>query len=194
MAERRPLPRRPLVVAALLVAAVAGCSDDGGDGDALAPGTTGEVTTPTEPDPLPPSPAGIGAVSVGGSTSSFEVTSCRLEPDPTAPEGARALITVEGAGTTGSEVPFTVEVQRFATSLNDVVTFTDTIAYSDPARILQAQRIEVAGQVTDLRDPDATSALLRPRDGGVAAVGLASAPGDDADDGGLVPFALDVTC
>jgi len=122
------------------------------------------------------------------------VTSCRLEPDPAEPEGARALLVAAGSGRTASGVPFTVEVQRFATNINDVVTFTDTIAYTDAARILQAQRIEVSGQVTDLRDPGATSALLRTRADGVSATGLASAPGDDADDGGLVALALDLTC
>ncbi|MGH3482853.1 MAG: hypothetical protein ACRDPQ_06415 [Nocardioidaceae bacterium] len=187
---------RTLALASALAVAVlvaTGCS--GGDGeDELSPGTTGEVTTPTAPAIPAPSPAGAGVVVIGGTTSSVAVTECRLEPDPAVPEGARPLLLVKGAGTTGRGVPFTVEVQRFATSLDGAVTFTDTIAYTDAARILQAQRIEVGGEVMDLRDPEATSALLRPRADGVSGAGLAGAPGDDADDEGVVGIALDLTC
>lgn len=103
------------------------------------------------------------------------------------------LITLAGAGTTGSGLAFTIELQRFATG-TEVVTFTDTVTYADPGRILQVQRIEVRGQVTDLRDPKATSSFVRTRSNGVTATGLASAPGDRSDDGGLIGLALDATC
>jgi hypothetical protein len=183
-------------MAASVVAALAAgaCSGGDGDGDDLGTGTTGEVTAPTAPAVPAPSPAGTGVVVIGGTTSSFAVTECRLEPDPAAPEGARPLLLAKGSGTTGGGVPFTVEVQRFATGAGAAVTFTDTIAYTDAARILQAQRIEVGGEVMDLRDPDASSALLRPRADGVSGAGLAGAPGDDADDEGVVGIALDLTC
>ena len=182
-----------LAVAVVLAVLSGACSSDGGD-DGAAPGTTEEVGTPAVPSIPEASPPGTGVVVVGGTTSSFAVTECRLAPDPAQPEGARALLVAAGAGTTGSGVPFTIEVQRFATGVGAAVTFTDTVAYTDAARILQAQRIEVGGQVTDLRDPDATSALLRPRSDGVSGAGLAGAPGDDADDEGRIGLALDLTC
>jgi hypothetical protein len=189
-----PAPRARLapLLAVALVLSVAACSGaDDDDGATL--GSTAAPTAPTVPALPPPSAAGTGVVVVGGTTSSFAVTSCRLEPDPAEPEGARALVALTGAGTTGSGVAFTVELQRFATG-TDVVTFTDTVAYTDAGRILQAQRIEVGGQVTDLRDPEATSALVRPRAGGVTAAGLAGAPGEGAEDEGVIGVALDATC
>ena len=191
MADGRRLV--PLLVLGLSVAVLAACSDDGG-GDGAASGTTAAVGTPTVPDIPDPSPPGSGVVVVGATASRIAVTRCVLEPDASAPEGARALLVAAGEGTTASGVRFTIEVQRFATGVGDAVTFTDTVAYTDSARILQAQRIEVGGQVTDLRDPDATSALLRPRADGVGGAGLAGAPGDDADDEGRIGIALDLTC
>lgn len=189
---------RPVgALAAVLLAAACSSGSDGSDG-AAPPATGGDGTgtsieRPTLPDVPGESPPGTGVIVVGGTTSSFAVTACRLEPDPAEPEGARALVAVSGAGTTGSGVAFTVELQRFATG-TDVVTYTDTVTYSDSARILQAQRIEVRGQVTDLRDPRASTSLVRTRVGGVTAAGLASGPGDGLDDGGLIGLALDATC
>jgi hypothetical protein len=174
--------------------ALVACSD--GDDGSGSPGTTAGGSGPAaaEVPALPtPSAPGTGTVVVGGTTSSFALTTCELEPDPAAPEGARALVLVEGAGTTGSGVAFTIELQRFATGA-DVVTYTDTVTYADSARILQAQRIEVGGQVTDLRDAKATSSLIRLRADGVTAAGLAGAPGDAADDEGIIGLALDATC
>lgn len=181
------------LVAGVLAAACSSGSDDG-----APPATGGDRTGSTiersvVPDVPGESPAGTGVIVVGGATSSFAVTACRLEPDPAAPPGARALVAMTGAGTTGSGVPFTVELQRFAAG-TEVVTYTDTVTYADSARILQAQRIEVRGQVTDLRDPRASTSLVRTRSGGVTAAGLASAPGDAAGDGGLIGLALDATC
>ncbi|MEO7429766.1 MAG: hypothetical protein ABIY48_10360 [Acidimicrobiales bacterium] len=187
---------RRLVAAAVSAAAVVGCS---GGGQSATPPGTGDVGTastlgrPEVPRLPPPSRAGTGVVVVGGTTSSFAVTDCRLAPDPAAPTGARALVSLVGAGTTGSGVAFTVELQRFATG-TAVVTYTDTLTYTDAARILQVQRIEVNGQVTDLRDPKVASALVRTRSNGMTASGLASAPGSGATDGGLIGVALDATC
>lgn len=188
-------PHHALTAAALAVAILTGCSSSDGSGG--SPGGTGDPSPAASgsriPSVPPASPAGRGAVVVGGTTSSFAVTACRLEPDPAEPEGARSLLELDGAGTTSSGVPFTVKVQRFATG-TAVVTYTDTVTYSDAARILQAQRIEVGGQVTDLRDPDASSALLRLREGGLSAAGLAGGPGDGPDDEGIIGIALDASC
>jgi hypothetical protein len=185
--------RARLVLAAVVTAVGVTACSSGGDDSGATLGSTLAPGVPTVPALPPPSAAGTGVVVVGGTTSSFAVTSCRLQPDPAEPEGARALVALAGAGTTGSGAAFTVELQRFATG-TDVVTFTDTVTYSDTGRILQAQRIEVNGQVTDLRDPKAASALVRPRSDGVTASGLASGPGEGTDDGGLIGLALDATC
>lgn len=195
----RRVPFRPALVPVVLALVAIGCSSSSaGDGTTAAPGGTGGGTAPTIAGPEvpavpPPSPAGTGVVVVGGTMSSFAVTACRLEPDPAETEGARTLVAVAGAGTTGSGVAFTIELQRFATG-TDVVTYTDTVTYSDSGRILQAQRIEVNGQVTDLRDPKASMSLVRTRSNGMTASGLASAPGDGPDDGGLIGLTLDATC
>lgn len=180
-------------VAVGVVLLATACSSDDGSGPAgePAPAAAGAPSVPAVPAAGEP---GTGTVVIGGTARAFEVTGCALEPDPAEPEAARALLAVTGAGTTGRGEPFTIELQRFATTLGDATTYTDTITYEDPARILQAQRIEVGGQVTDLRDPSASSALLRPRSDGISGAGLAGAPGDDADDEGVVGLALDATC
>lgn len=179
----------------LLVAltVLAGCSGSGADDDGATLGSTEAPAPPMVPGVPAPAAAGTGVVVVGGTTSSFSVTSCRLAPDPAAPAGARAMVGLVGAGTTASGVPFTIEVQRFATG-TDVVTFTDTVTYADSGRILQAQRIEVNGEVTDLRDARAASSLLRTRADGVSAAGLAGPPGTGSADEGLIGLALDATC
>jgi hypothetical protein len=177
----------------LALTVLAACSGGGADDDGATLGSTEAPAPPTVPDVPAPSPAGTGVVVAGGTSSSFAVTSCQLEPDPAAPAAARAMVLLAGAGTTASGVPFTVDVQRFATG-TDVVTFTDTVTYADSGRILQAQRIEVNGEVTDLRDARAATALLRTRADGVTAAGLAGPPGGSATDEGLIGLALDATC
>lgn len=191
--QRRPRWWFALASASLALTVVAACSGSGADDDGATLGSTGAPVPATIPDVPGPSPAGTGVVVVGGTSSSFAVTSCRLEPDPAAPTAARAMVEVAGAGTTASGVAFTIEVQRFATGTG-VVTFTDSITYSDSARILQAQRIEVNGEVTDLRDERAATALLRTRADGVSAAGLAGPPGTGSADEGLIGLALDATC
>ncbi len=176
------------------LALVASCSGGGdGDDDGASLGDTVAPTPVTAPDVPGPSPAGTGVVVVGGSSSSFAVTECRLAP--AAGEGAAStLLLLVGAGTTGGGVPFEVEVERFATS-TAVDTFTDTVSYSDTARILQIQRFEVQGEVTDLRDPDARGTLVRVRPDGLAATGIAGPPGAVAgEDEGIVGLAIDATC
>jgi hypothetical protein len=188
---------RPLLAATVVTGllALAACSDgDGGDDDDGAGlGTTSSIAPPSAPDVPRPSRAGTGVVVVGerGTGSSFAVTSCVLDPDD--PEAAGALLRVTGEGTTASGVPFRVEVSRSATAAA-AETFTDLITYTDTARILQVQRFEAAGEVSDLRDPDARGTLLRTRDGGLSATGIAGPPGTDVKGPGLVGLALDVTC
>lgn len=182
--------------AAVLVAGVLvlGACSGGGDDDEPGLGTTAAPTPATVPAPPAAPAAGSGVVVVGGSTTTFLLTACTLEPDPAAPEGARVLASLAGEGTTEGGVAFTVEAQRFSTGTGAATTYTDTVTYSDAGRILQAQRIEVSGQVDDLRDPEATTPLLRPRADGISAAGLAGAPGEGADAEGIVGLALNATC
>lgn len=180
-----------LAAASLVLAACSSSGDDDATVDSLGPpAEPTEVTAPPAPSP---SPAGTGVVVIGGTSSSFAVTDCLLEPDGSEPAAAQTLLLVTGTGTTGGGVPFEVAARRFATG-TDPITYTDTISYQDTARILRAQRIEVGGQVDDLRDPDATSSLLRPRPDGVSATGLAGPPGEGADADGTVGLAIDATC
>ena len=187
---------RPAALAAVLTALLLGAC--GSDGPATDDGASLGQTLPPTPVTAPAVPAEsaprTGSVVVGGSTSPFTVTECRLAEDPEDPEGAGILVRVTGAGTTTNGVPFQIEVQRFAAT-GEVDTFTDTVTYTDSAKILQALRFEVAGEVTDPRDPDARGVLLRTRPDGVSAAGIAGPPGSAGDDlEGLVGLAFDATC
>lgn len=173
------------------LALLVGCSSGGGRGDDGA--SLGQPVAPTPvtaPDLPAEAPPGTGVVVVGGSVSSFAVTSCELSPGV---DDASVLLLVLGEGTTGSGIPFRVEVQRRSTS-TAVETYTDTVTYTDTARILQLQRLEVAGEVSDLRDADARGTLLRVRPTGVATRGLAGPPGSEVGDDGIVGLAIDATC
>lgn len=181
-------------VAVGVVLLLSACTSDDDDAGPAGETATSELAAPSVPEAPAATEPGTGTIVIGAAAQPFDVTACDLEPDPEEPEAARALLVVTGAGSTSRGDAFMVEVQRFATTLGDVTTYTDTITYEDPARILQAQRIEVGGQVTDLRDPSASTALLRPRADGVSGAGLAGAPGDDADDEGVVGIAVDATC
>jgi hypothetical protein len=183
---------RPILFAAVVAIVVASCSDGDGGDDGADLGTTSSIGAPSAPQVPTVSPAGTGVVVIGerGTGSSFSVTECSLEP---AEGEAGQLLHARGAGTTGSGVPFEIEVLRTSTS-GAAETFTDLITYADTARILQVQRFETAGEVSDLRDPDARGTLLRTREGGLSAVGIAGPPGTDDEGPGLVGFALDLTC
>ncbi len=191
------MPSTPRIaqLGALLLVLIVGlnaCSDgnDGGD-DGSDLGATSSTVPPVAPDAPAPSPPGTGVVVIGEIGSSFEVTECQLEP---APEDPSHLLHVRGEGTRANGVPFSVEVVRTTTGEADE-TFTDLITYLDTARILQVQRSETGGEVTDLRDPGASGTLLRVRPDGLSATGIGGPPGTSAPEGpGLVGVALDATC
>jgi hypothetical protein len=181
-----------LVSAALVVAAACSSGGGGADDDGATLGSTAAPTEITAPDVPSESPSGTGVVVVGRGTSSFAVTGCQLESEA-ATDGTTTLVLVTGEGTTAGGIPFEVQVQRTSTS-TAVETFTDTVTYTDTARILQVQRFEVGGEISDLRQPDTRSTLLRVRPGGVSASGLAGPPGSEAGDDGIVGLAIDATC
>jgi hypothetical protein len=106
------------------------------------------------------------------------------------PEGARTLYKLSGEGEARG-APFAVEVLRFQTEGAEM-TFTDTIDYSDNARIFRAQRFEVGGTVTDPLDPTASTPLLQAQDGRLTAAGVFGPPGPPSED--RVGFRLDATC
>lgn len=188
--------RGGVLAVALAIGLLGACSSDD-DGGSAADGPlqpASSTTTPTVPSVPAPSAGGSGTIVVGGIAHEFAVDACRLEPDPDEPAQARALLRVEGSGQSSRGDAFTVELTRFATTIEDTTTFTDTITFDDGARILQALRYEVAGEVNDPRDPAATSPLLRPRADGVSGAGLASAPGEGANAEGVIGVAVDATC
>ncbi|MFL6205662.1 MAG: hypothetical protein ACJ739_09960 [Acidimicrobiales bacterium] len=182
-----------LCVAVLLTAlAVGACTGDDGGDDGAGLGTTSSIGPPVAPPVPAASPPGTGVVLIGELSSTFQVTSCDLEPDPAAATGE--LLRLEGSGSRSNGVPFTVEVVRSASD-EAAEAFTDLITYTDSARILQVQRSEVAGEVSDLRDPGARGTLLRVRPHGVSATGIGGPPGTAAPEGpGLVGVALDASC
>jgi hypothetical protein len=191
--SRRRISRAGPLLLLVIVAACSGGDGDGAEADGSELGQT-SPTVPPEPPPVPAeSPAGTGVVVIGGTNATFSVSACELEQAPAA-DGTGELLRVTGAGTRANGVPFSVEITRVATDEADT-TFTDSVTYTDTARILQLQRFELDGEVSDLRDPDARSTLLRVRPEGVAAAGIAGPPGTTAPDGpGLVGFAVDATC
>lgn len=180
------------LVVLLLVACSSGDGGEDGSGASTDPSLT-TTSAPAAPEPLTATDPGTGAVSIGGTVSSFEVTRCEPEGDPSQPEAARPLFRLAGSGTTTEGEAFTIDVLRFVTG-TEFKTFTDTITYAAGSQVLQAQRVEVNGEVTDPRDPDATSALLRVRDDGVSAQGIAGLPGSQAGAADLVGLALEATC
>jgi len=178
-----------VTLAAVLLGACSG-GDDGEDGSEL--GVTQPPTSATVPDALPESTEGTGVVSLNGVSSSFAVDACQLETT-TDPSGLETLVLVTGRGTTAGGVPFDVEVRRFASGTDEVTT-TDAVSYADAARIYRAQRYEVNGALDDLLAPDARSSMIRTREGGVAAQGIAGPPGAEPGDDGIIGIAVDATC
>jgi hypothetical protein len=187
-----PVRIRRLCGALIALTLLAACSGGGDDDDGAGLGNTSSTAPPEAPAPPSPSPAGTGVVVIGSLSSSFRVTECELQLSPEGGNGE--LLRMTGAGTRANGVGFTVEAVR-SVSDRAAEAFTDLITYVDTARILQVQRSEVGGEVTDLRDPAARGTLLRVRPDGLSAAGIAGPPGTSAPEGpGLVGLALDATC
>jgi hypothetical protein len=189
--RRRVVPARtgPIarLAAALVLLMAAGCGgDDAAVTEEEAPLVPDELAPVTVPPPVEEPSPGEGVLSIGGLLREFDVLSCDLEP------GSDTFF-VNGAGETDGGVPFQVEVQRFVSG-QDPVTTSDLVNYEDTARVLQAQRAEVEGGVTDLRDPQADAPLLEVRRRTVSGGGIAGPPGSREGDEGLVGLSFHVSC
>jgi hypothetical protein len=191
-------------IAGVLV--LAGC---GGGGDP----SSSAGTSSTSPDlafeaPQPASVAALDTPTPGMARAvlgavvdiELEVEGCEVDldalPDGEVPaERIRVLAT--GEATDGA--PVKLEVLRLA-SAGASATITDTVRVTEgpddaPTRVLEAQRFEVKGLVTDPRDPDASGPLLTTTGGSVIeASGVFAPPGAFAADGGLVAGLVAIAC
>ena len=180
------------------------CSSGSGGSEA-APADSSPAQAYEEPEPAAVDE--IGAVDPGtarvvlGSVldATLQVTSCELDPGAE-PQGEipaeRLVLRAEGQGSDGA--PILLEVLRLA-SQGASSTITDTVLVTEgpedaPTRILEAQRFEVGGLVTDPRDPVADEPLLRVTGQEVAAAGVFAPPGAFAVDGGLVEGLVAASC
>ena len=144
--------RLPVLVAR--AAPVAACSGGGGDDDDGASWATPPPPTKVTAPALPATPA--SGTGVGGRRGHDEpVLRHRVPARARRPRATPTLLSVTGAGTTANGVPFKVEVKRFATDSEVARPSRTRSATPTPPAILQVQRIEVDGEVSDLRDPDA---------------------------------------
>lgn len=180
------------VMAALTIVLV-GLTACGSDGD--------DTPTPTTASPSPgdgaPSqdlgtPAdGAGRIVIGSLDVELSMKTCERD-DAALPEGTAPaeLVGIRATGVDEDGTPVLVDVRRFRTA-GEVPTITDTVTVIEgpedaPDSVLQAQRYEVAGVVSDARDPEADAPLLRLRAGAVTGEGMFAPPGAFADDEGLV--------
>jgi hypothetical protein len=197
--------RRVWAIAGVL--AIAGCS--GGDGAGPSASSTSSSTSPSlsfdEPQPvvvaeLDPPAAGRARVVLGSALDvELAVQRCRVDLGAL-PEGEvpaeRVSVVATGEATDGTSV--TLELLRLA-SAGAAATITDTVRVTEgpadaPTRVLEAQRFEVRGVVTDPRDPEASGPLLTASGPTVEASGVFAPPGAFAADGGLVAGLVAVTC
>lgn len=108
------------------------------------------------------------------------------------------LLNLVARGTKGDDIPVTITVRRFAAP-GEVLTITDTVTYAEgpddaPTLVLQAQRFEVSGAVTDARDPAAVGALVSDDGDLVTVDGIFGPPGAFAGDAGLVGGSIAARC
>ena len=178
------------------------CGDDDVDDGAVS--STSTIATTTQPivEPAPSMPdvqpeSGTGVVVIGGGEAvTLEVVGCTIDASAQ-PEGQvpAELVSATAGGTTASGAELLVEVRRFR-SLGASPTVTDTVTLVEgdpeaPDRALVAQRFEVDGLVTDLRDPDADDPLLRVSGSTIEGSGVFAPPGDTV---GSVEARLRVVC
>lgn len=190
-----------MVVASLLAA----CGDDDPDDTATAfyQTTTTTAAPPATLGPVidigtGPDAALVFLADVDGMID-LEITECSIdleaEPDGQMPA---ELLGVSATGETDDGTTVALDVRRFRSEgASPTITDTVTLAFGDPEapeRVLVAQRFEVDGLVSDIRDPDADSPLLVVGPGGFEGRGLFAAPGADVEDGGAVEGVVRGTC
>lgn len=204
--RRRPVARgrgRPTLVTAVAVLSIAAAC---GGGDDEAATTTpfdtsfgrgpealaGEFDTDLEP--------GTARIAVGQTVDAVvTVTTCALHPGPSTTDASAplTLVLVEGSSEEGDRIG--LEVRRNQTRTVSAESLTDTVTVTvgpaaAPTEVLQAQRVEVNGAVTDGRDPEAAGPLLVVGTDTVEARGVFAPPGHFADDGGLQHGRVLVRC
>lgn len=213
----RPAWRRTVLGGALALAlALAGCSGSGdtgsedvgsdGTGDGSAEGPDGVTTD--EPagvealpsaEPEPPTDMEARVVLGAELDVALTVQACErnlgARPDGQVP-AEQVAITATGARDDGT--PVLLDVRRFV-SAGAAPTITDTVTVlvgteEAPERVLVAQRFEVGGLVTDLRDPDADDPLLRVGEQAVEARAVFAPPGAAAGDDGLADGIVLISC
>ncbi len=181
-----------------------------GDGDDVAsPSTGSNDETPTPAVTLGGVPD-IGAVpgtalvflpDDAGQIAqlSLDVVTCAISPDAT-PDGEvpAELLAATIAGATEDGTELNVDVRRFRSQgASPTITDTITIVFGDPDapdRALVAQRFEVDGVVSDLRDPGATDPLLVVGPGGFEGRGLFAPPGAGVDASEIVEGVVRAGC
>lgn len=193
---------RPALVIVLSVLLLAGCGSDDDAGSAASTTPTTSAPAPTL-GPVPdigtgPDAALLFLADVDGMID-LQITSCVVdlaaEPDGQVPA---ELLGVAAVGETEDGTTVNLDVRRFrSVGASPTITDTITIAFGDPdapERALVAQRFEVDGLVSDIRDPDADAPLLVVGPGGFEGRGLFAAPGADVEDGGAVEGVVRGTC
>ena len=189
----------------MTISLLAACGDDGPDGGATDADqtTTSTAVPPATLGPVidigtGPDAALVFLADVEGMID-LEITTCTIdldaEPDGQVPA---ELLGVSAIGETDDGTTVNLDVRRFrSVGASPTITDTVTIVFGDPdapERALVAQRFEVDGLVSDIRDPDARSPLLVVGPGGFEGRGLFAAPGADVEDGGAVEGVVRGTC
>ena len=192
-----------IVLAVALALVPLGCTGGSGDDEPDGGSATSAPAIEPEPAAVPDgdAPADGRARLVLGSSLDLTLVVERCHRDLAAqPDGEvpSEQVTVVARGTGPGGEPVMVDVRRFR-SQGASPTITDTVRVVEgpedaPRRVLEAQRFEVDGLVTDPRDPDADDPLLRVTDREVHARGVFAPPGAFADDGGLVEGVLAISC
>ena len=204
-APARPAVRyrraRTALGALLIVLLLAACSDGEDPSAATEDASAPPVTTPEAlaVDDVEPPAEGWARVVVGTELdATLEITTCvrdlAAEPDGQVPS---EQLVVEAHGLADG-APLTLDARRYR-SHGASPTITDTVRIvhgpSDaPTSVLEAQRFELDGVVTDPRDPEADDPLFRIGAGRVEVRGIFAAPGAFASDGGLVEGLVSISC
>jgi len=162
------------------------CSDDGGSDDG-APTTAADRPAPTVPADVEP---GEGFLVLGDRTFLLAVRACALDPFTDPETGVTIELTLDADDNTGT----LIGVSR-ATVQGELATTTETVSVTEvEGEVLEAQRFERDGVVSDLRDSDSAGPLLAVTGNLVRAGGVFGPPGSTAATPGLVDGSLIARC